>query len=200
MNHVKISRKDAEKARHEIILQTAMEVFSRYGYYETKVDEIARKANVGKGTVYRHFENKQKLFLSVVEWGMESLEAKTRSATAGIIEARSHILTSLRAYFEFFEYHKDFYRVLINEMSTFQEQMEKRFLKKYFSHMDMLADIIGKGIKTGEFKNVDPHQCAVLFMGICNSLIFDWFYHGMKERLVNRVNIIEEIFFNGILQ
>jgi len=202
MNSQKLSREEATKARSETILQVGMEVFSECGFYEADVDEIAHRANVGKGTVYNHFGNKQKLFLSVVEWGLETLKDKILTAVEDITGVKNQIQAALRVYFEFFEHRKNFYRVLVHEKSNFREQMEKRFTKKYFSHLHLLENAIKRGIQSGELKRVDPHQCAVLLIGMSNALIYDWFCKETDGKLTDRITTVEEIFndmFSGML-
>ena len=48
--------------KREAILGAALELFGRYGYRRTSVDDIARRAGVAKGTVYLYVENKEALF------------------------------------------------------------------------------------------------------------------------------------------
>ena len=49
------------------ILDAAFERFSHFGFLKTTVDEIARQAQVGKGTVYSYFASKEEILLSLVE-------------------------------------------------------------------------------------------------------------------------------------
>ena len=200
MNSQKLSRKEATIARSEAILESAMDVFSERGFYEADVGEIAERANVGKGTVYNHFENKQKLFLSVVEWGLETLKEKIINETRDLLNFKDKINTALYVYFSFFEYRKNFFRVLIYEKSNFREQMEKRFTKKYFTHLHLLENAIKRGIELDELKRVDPHQCAVLLLGMSNALIYDWFWNEMDDKLTDRITIVEELFFSGLMK
>lgn len=48
------------------LLSAATETFARFGYKKTSIDDIARRAGIGKGTVYLHFESKEELFGAVV--------------------------------------------------------------------------------------------------------------------------------------
>jgi AcrR family transcriptional regulator len=52
------------------ILESSRKLFSEKGYYETYVEDVIREAHVGKGTFYRHFENKEELFKAVVRENM----------------------------------------------------------------------------------------------------------------------------------
>ena len=54
----------------QLILQAALEEFSQKGFAEARLDEIARKAGVAKGTLYLYASSKQALFESVVRFGI----------------------------------------------------------------------------------------------------------------------------------
>jgi AcrR family transcriptional regulator len=54
------------EARLERVLDAAAELLLRWGYQKVTIDEVARRAGIGKGTVYLHFANKDALFLTVV--------------------------------------------------------------------------------------------------------------------------------------
>jgi AcrR family transcriptional regulator len=55
----------AKTLRRRAILEAALEVFSSHGFEGARVEEIARIAGVGKGTIYEHFEHKEDLFLNL---------------------------------------------------------------------------------------------------------------------------------------
>jgi len=67
--------------RKERILETAGRLFMSYGFKRVSMDEIARGAGVGKGTVYQLFESKEELMLSVVDY----FSVKVASAAAEIL-------------------------------------------------------------------------------------------------------------------
>src|SRR5436305_8612873 len=57
----------------DLVLQVAIEVFSREGFHGADVQVIADRAGVGKGTVYRHFGDKAKLFLAAARHALEEV-------------------------------------------------------------------------------------------------------------------------------
>src|SRR5262245_35993053 len=67
------------EARMDRVLDAAGELLLRWGYQRVTIDEIARHAGIGKGTVYLHFPNKEALFLTLL------LRAQRRSI-AGILD------------------------------------------------------------------------------------------------------------------
>jgi AcrR family transcriptional regulator len=63
----RISRKESQLQTRERLLDAALQVFSRRGYYAASVDEIAAEAGYSKGAVYSNFSNKEELFLALID-------------------------------------------------------------------------------------------------------------------------------------
>ncbi|MGL6196715.1 MAG: TetR/AcrR family transcriptional regulator [Thermoguttaceae bacterium] len=78
--------------KKEAILNVSINVFAECGYHKADVQEIANRANVGKGTVYRHFYNKEHLFWAATVWVGERLHVLSRP----IIESDENFITKLR--------------------------------------------------------------------------------------------------------
>ena len=54
-----------KKAKRQLIIDAAIEVFSRNSFQDSTISEIAQKANVAEGTIYQYFRNKEDLFFSI---------------------------------------------------------------------------------------------------------------------------------------
>jgi TetR/AcrR family transcriptional regulator, regulator of autoinduction and epiphytic fitness len=63
-----VGAKESRSARPNAIVLAALELFTRYGYRKTSIDDIAEAAHVAKRTVYLHFENKAAVFLAILEY------------------------------------------------------------------------------------------------------------------------------------
>src|ERR1700730_8376474 len=73
MSTKKVQKRDAaakvsSSAKPNAIVLAALELFARYGYRKTSIDDIAQAAQVAKRTVYLHFENKAAVFLAILEY------------------------------------------------------------------------------------------------------------------------------------
>lgn len=98
----------AEKRREEQMVQ-AIELFSAKGYYETHLEDVIRAAGVGKGTFYRHFKNKEELFVAILhrflyQWESEVFEPPDASDCSRIMD---RFLELTRRTFAFFHDHPD---------------------------------------------------------------------------------------------
>lgn len=87
---------DLAQPKDKRILQAAEEVFSHHGYEKATLDEIIALADVGKGTVYKYFGNKEQLFYKLVADKNAPFVERLQQAVAGenIFEKK------LKAYFK----------------------------------------------------------------------------------------------------
>ena len=64
----------SKSEKKELILEKAVRLFSKKGFFKVKIDDVAKAANVAKGTVYLYFKNKDELFITVVVEMVKSFE------------------------------------------------------------------------------------------------------------------------------
>jgi len=189
-----------KQERSERILQKAMSVFSRDGYYKANADEIATLAGVGKGTIYRHFKSKKGLFLAVVEWGISSLKDTIMEAIKNIDSPIKRTTIAVSTYLTFFETHREFYRVLIQEMTTFREGVERIFREEYLPHIPLLEENIRRGIEKGVLKNINPRIASFALIGLTNAIIYQWLISDEDYPLISELDTILEIWFKGVIK
>jgi AcrR family transcriptional regulator len=67
MNAIKTVKTRRSENRKQEILDCAKIIFARKGFYETQIIDIVHELKIGKGTPYQYFENKEELFLSLIE-------------------------------------------------------------------------------------------------------------------------------------
>ncbi|MDI6807937.1 MAG: TetR/AcrR family transcriptional regulator [Candidatus Eisenbacteria bacterium] len=186
--------------RKKKILAASMRVFSKYGYQDTEVEDIARLAGLGKGTVYRHFGSKENLFFSTLEWGLTSLADEMNEAVSAAHGYVDKVKTALVTYLLFFEKHRDFYRIIVQDrMRTEIKSSPHRLMKKHMSLINHLTDVLEKGIRDGYFKKIDVESAAHALFGIINSLLYKWLTSRKRYPIRKEVSVIEEIFLSGIL-
>jgi AcrR family transcriptional regulator len=97
------ARQLAADGKREAILAAALELFGRYGFRRTSIDDIARQAGVAKGTVYLYVENKEALFRTLARSLFDGVLGNARAAAAertGSVAAR--LTAILDAKFGFF--------------------------------------------------------------------------------------------------
>ena len=62
--------------KKEVVINTARELFTKYGYKKVSMDEIARTSNVTKKTIYSYFKDKDELFRYFIEEELINMKQK----------------------------------------------------------------------------------------------------------------------------
>jgi AcrR family transcriptional regulator len=86
-------------AKPNAIVLAALELFARYGYRKTSIDDIAQAAQVAKRTVYLHFENKAAVFLAILEYLGDQVQQRCAAAERAAGTAVDRLTALLDAYF-----------------------------------------------------------------------------------------------------
>lgn len=170
-------RKNREKQqRRGEIIAAACEVFESRGFADATLEEIAEKAEFGKGTIYNYFENKEDLFGAVI---MESLSA----VQGGMEEICRDSSRSFR----------DMYRAIASEMLAYlhhraglvlmiMREMHRPEVKtRHVSGMRDLAGVlmgpIERAMRAGEIRSCDPDALLYLFF----MTVFGMFQRSMHS-------------------
>ena len=122
-----------EKRRNRI-LDTATKIFSRKGYRLTDVQEIADRLKIGKGTVYRLFVSKEKLFTSIIERGMKQLVAEIQKKMAGVINPLDKLRLAIQTHMNFFNLNIELGELFIQMRSEFNQNFTPLYQKYYQEH------------------------------------------------------------------
>ena len=184
----------------ERILEAALEVFSHKGFHPATMDEISDKAGVGKGTLYRYFETKEKLFAELVRLRLEEL-----GATAGsVIDGRDDVLTMIskciRMYFEFFDRNQRLYRLIIQEQLDLGEHSPDEYFRKVMRAIPNLKRKVYEGTQQGILKDVDFQTVFYGTMGFAHGVIQKWLARECSYPLVNELPGVLEVLFYGFVK
>jgi TetR/AcrR family acrAB operon transcriptional repressor len=198
------TKEEAEITKQNL-LAAGLEVFSRKGYRATRVEDIARQANVTTGAIYHHFGGKSALYIALVE----KSSAKANKLAQQIIEEGGTPATILRRLlvrmFEFAEEDQEYQAVIelfLNktefspELSSItKETLEgRRNLTKFFSNL------IREGIQAGEFRpDISQEDAALSLVGFMNGMGLIWVQDPKHFSIKERAGNLVDSFLSGIL-
>lgn len=119
--------------RREEILDMAEKLFARHGYTETDTQLLADKLQVGKGTIYRYYPSKAKLFHAVVDRGMERLRERINRDTATVADPLDRIRQAIYSFLLHFENDRYLAELFVQELACFKQRRKPA----YFAHLEM---------------------------------------------------------------
>jgi AcrR family transcriptional regulator len=149
------------------IIEAALEVFGQKGLANARLDDIASRAGVSKGTIYLYFENKEALFREVIrETAIAAIErAEQRPAIGAPTEQLSFLM---QRYWEFVRSpaFATIHRLVIGELHQFPD-LAKFYAEEVIARgMQLLTGTLRRGIATGEFRDMDPTAAARMFVAL----------------------------------
>jgi AcrR family transcriptional regulator len=159
---VRKPRTDAQRNR-ERILEVAKEAFTRSGA-NASLDDIAKQAGVGPGTLYRHFPTRDELLEAVYRTEVEKLAAagRTFAETMPPIEA-------LRAWMLLFVDYIATKKIIAPALNTLVGGPSKVFEASHGQIWDAIRALVKRAIKSGDIrKDLDPIDLLRALIGVAN--------------------------------
>ena len=153
--------------RPEQIIKAALEVFGEQGLANARLQDIAARAGVSKGTIYLYFTNKEELFREMIrQTAVAALERAEKAITHG--NPTEQLLAFMRGYWQFVRSpaFSTIYRLVLGELHQFPD------LAKFYANdvvargLKLLSGIIRRGIDTGEFREIDPLVAARMLVAL----------------------------------
>ena len=148
-------RQRRKEARPEEILKAALQEFAANGFAATRVDDVARRAGISKGTVYLYFDSKQQLFEAVVRhWILPPLERIETLAKADEISSASLIRHQIATlYTELVGTDlRHILRLMIAEGPRFPDLVEFYYREIVMRGLTAITRVIDRGVASGEFR------------------------------------------------
>jgi AcrR family transcriptional regulator len=183
----------------EKIRIAALEVFSAKGFHGATVDEIAERAELGKGTVYRHFHSKKGLFSELIRSKVAELEQEVRSTIDAQDDVLGIIETYLRVYFGFFERNRNLYKVLIQEQSDFGAEVKALYIGNILKKVPLLKRKIYLAAREGRLKQMDFHTVFYGVMGFMDGVMQKWLASDGGYSLVDEIPTVLQVIFYGFV-
>ena len=196
--------RDADRSQKDI-LDAATREFASFGLGGARMDRIAERAAVNKRLIYYYFENKESLFLAVLEGAYERIRGEEQQLNLTQVEPIEAIRRLISFTWDYYLAHPEFL-TLLNSENLHQARHLKQSAKVRTMHSPLvqtIADVLERGHKTGLFRaGVDPVQLYISIAGLAYfylgnsytlSTIFDRELLGAKakvERLSHMTDLV----------
>src|ERR1700732_5306251 len=191
----KVKRRNAgakeSSGKPNAIVLAALELFARYGYRKTSIDDIAQAAQVAKRTVYLHFENKAAVFLAILEYLGDQVRKRCAVAERAAGTAVGRLTGLLDAYFGMgFElFSKSEHMPELEE--TFSKLAQSRIGDLNTEYHGGLARFLRSLEKTGEIggppAGLTVEQCVQILMRAAEGAKHDLKMQGDRKALERRL-------------
>jgi AcrR family transcriptional regulator len=160
------------------ILNAAEGVFTQKGFDDARMDDIADKTGLSKGTLYLYFKSKDELIIAILDriFRREFRQLQALATTEGSATDAIGQLTELVT--QDFVWLLPLVPIIYNYLAlAFRNKQVQHVLKEYIQrYLGTLTPIIQHGIDTGEFRPVDAGEVAITAGAIIEGTVLLWAY------------------------
>lgn len=194
--------------KRKIILETALGTFARDGFHAADVQKIADVAGVGKGTVYRHFENKEGLFLATVRHCLDQLASFVEGQvgdeahlaqtveTVGTPEVLRRIALACAA---FYQQCPAAIEIMLHERAEFRDRIVPSHLMFRAESRQGFDAMLHRAIGRGELRDVNVTEASNAYGDLLFGSIVNGHLEGPDTDLISRVGHAVDLFLRGFL-
>jgi TetR/AcrR family fatty acid metabolism transcriptional regulator len=149
------------------MLEAAAHLFGRRRFHEVRMEDIAAEAEVGKGTLYRYFADKEELYLALLGREARNYRALIDAETAKAVGPRKKLRALVAAGFSFFERQPHLGPLIQRAEVTHEDSPWQPARQSFLAHV---VDILAEAREEGEFAVADPAMAALLLLGGVRSI------------------------------
>jgi AcrR family transcriptional regulator len=189
---------ERSKDRRQRVLDAALDIFTRDGYGDTLVDEIARRSETSKGGVYFHFPSKQALFIALLDEAGRLLTNRIERAIAAEPDPILRGMAALRAVLHTFGGHRALARLLLVEALGAGHQFNLKMAELHAHFANLISRQVAEAMEQGLIPPLDPDLVGVAWFGAVNQVVTRWVLTGQPERLEDAYPALQRLLLAGV--
>jgi TetR/AcrR family transcriptional regulator, fatty acid metabolism regulator protein len=162
------------RARHQRILDAALNVFSLRGYREAAVDEIAVEAQTSKGGIYFHFPGKQAIFLALLDRSADMLFNRIKDAVEVVPDPIAKVEIALHTLLHTFASHRVLARLFLVESLGAGPEFHMKIHAIHDRFVSLIQDHLDQGVRQNLILPLDTRVAGLAWFGALNQVVINW--------------------------
>ncbi len=185
--------------RRRRVLDAAMTIFSRDGYSDAGMDDIARESETSKGGLYFHFPSKQSLFDALLDEASETLISRVELAMESEPDLVAKGDAALKSVLDTFGRHRTIARILLVDGLGAGPEFNKKMADLHSRFADVIKAYLDESIEVGVFAPHDTAIASVAWFGAVNQVVTRWVLTGEPERLIDAYPQLRSLLLYGLV-
>ena len=181
------------------IIDAAVRVFARSGYYNSRVSDIAREAGIASGTIYLYFKTKDEILVTLFREKMAQWVANARKRIASEPSAVAKIRRLVQLHFETLEESPALAEVVQVELRQGHKFFRGASAHEISSYFDLIGSVLEEGVAAGLLRPDLPVKVAtkVLF-GAMDQVATSWVLGKRGYSLTDAAAPVAAMFLKGV--
>ncbi len=183
--------------RHEQICDAALKLFTRKGFHQTSVREIAAACGLPIGTLYTYIKTKEDILYLIYRRIFGIFQERMLEATNGIEDASRRLRAALEATLKIYDEFQDVVLLLYQESHALSRQAIRSLVEVDRSYVSFFRQILEKGNRQGQFAVKDTNLVAISVLFLC--AVWALKRWNLKDyQLPQVIEHLENLIMNGI--
>ena len=193
-----LSRKERDKLRNkEAILKAAVHLFAKKGFAETKLEDVAIRAEFGKGTLYNYFENKDDLLLSAFDFAVRNMLEFLYDQLSSVTDPLERIRLIANSQFNYSRTNTDFMKVIMTNQQVLMNHSKSRpVFHRFHDLKKLVVQEMQAAIDAGQLRPGNAQQYASFLSGMIHGQVRALSSGDMSMDDMHADEIID-VFLNG---
>ena len=187
--------------KHDRIIDAAVKTFARKGFFNSKVSEIAKEAQVADGTIYLYFKNKDDILISIFEEKMDIIIKRVKVELDKLDDPVSRIKCFITLHLNLIEEDRNLAEVIQVELRQSNKFIREYRGSKFFDYLNIISSIIRDGQKSGVFReDVKPGIAKRALFGALDEMALHFVLSKTRKySLEESAEQMSRIFLDGLL-
>jgi len=171
--------------KRNLILAAAAKIFATTGYHKARVQDIAKLAGVGDGTIYQYFRNKEDILFTLPIEKTKELITIQEEHLSGIKNPESKLIVMINNYIRFLDSNKDYSSIVLFELRYNRDFYKTPAYGLLRGYARILFDVISEGVKAKDFRaSIDPDIAVRMIFGMLDHCLLTWVLFGKPKNMV----------------
>ena len=184
--------------RRQRILAAALDVFSRRGYSDAAVDEIALESTTSKGGVYFHFPNKHAIFLALLDQTADLLYSRAEQATLAESEPVAQLDAALWTITRTFENHRSLTRLFLVEARGAGRDINAHMQEIHNRFAELIAQRLDAAVELNVIPPLDTRVAGQAWFGAINEVVVSWVLSDGDEGLAEAYPALRALLLRSV--
>jgi TetR/AcrR family fatty acid metabolism transcriptional regulator len=181
------------------IIEAAVRVFARKGYFNSRVSDVAREAGIAAGTIYLYFKTKEDILTTLFREKMAEFVAKLWKAMADQPDPVSKVRRLVYLHFDLLERNPELAEVVQIELRQGQKFFRGASSQEIASYFALIGSVLEEGVAAGRFRANLPVKVATkMLFGAMDQMATSWVLGKREYRLVDTADAVADLFLQGV--
>ncbi len=191
--------KNNKNDKYHLILEAAVKVFARQGFYQSTVAQIAKEASVADGTIYLYFKNKDDILVQFFSYRTRQVFDRFRAEVKKANNSLDKLRNLIRRHLTEFQQDRDMAVVYQVETHQSSRLAESQIREMSVMYQDLVSEIVELGQQEGNIrKDLYVGLVKRFILGAVDEVINTWLHSEKEYDLVSMADPLVDLFVRGI--